>query len=113
MQWFTPGSAGLLPNLDQQPMYNALNFNVPMLEFTPPIYGANTTVGLTSISTLLCPSESQPKSPSFTLSARAPAGYTGQFAVSNYAGNYGGPADAPACSGTIIPVKGNNLASSS
>ena len=80
-----------------------------MLEWTAPIYGANTTVGLTSISTLLCPSESLPKTPSFTLSSSSPIGYAGQFAVSNYAGNYGGPAMLKACSGTIIPVTGNNL----
>ena len=76
----------------------------------PPIYGANTTVGLTSISTLLCPSESLSKSPSFAISSSSTTGYTGQFAVSNYAGNYGGPAMIKACSGTIIPVTGNNLA---
>jgi len=110
VQWFTPWVAGLLMNIDQQPIFNALNFNVPMLEFTPPIYGANTTIGLTSISTLLCPSESISKAPSFTLSASSPSGYTGQFAVANYAGNYGGPPMLKACSGTVIPVTGNNLA---
>ena len=105
LQWFTSWTAGLLPNLDQQPMYSALNFNVPMYEFAPPVYGANTTVALTSISTFLCPSESLVKTPSYSSSA---AGFTGQFAVSNYAGNYGGPANIKACSGTIVPVTGNN-----
>jgi prepilin-type processing-associated H-X9-DG protein len=110
IQWFTPWTAGLLPSIDQQPLYNALNFHVPMLEFAPPIYGANTTVGLISISTLLCPSESLSKTPNFAISASSASGYTGEFAVSNYAGNYGGPAMIKACSGTIIPVKGVNLA---
>jgi prepilin-type N-terminal cleavage/methylation domain-containing protein/prepilin-type processing-associated H-X9-DG protein len=110
IQWFTPWTAGLLGSIEQQNLFNALNFNVPMLEFTAPIYGANTTVGLVSISTLLCPSESNPKSPSFAISASSASGYSGQFAVSNYAGNYGGPATIKACSGTIIPVKGINLA---
>jgi prepilin-type N-terminal cleavage/methylation domain-containing protein/prepilin-type processing-associated H-X9-DG protein len=109
LQWFTSWTASILPNIEQQPLYNAINFGVPMLEWTPPIYGANTTVGLTSISTLLCPSESQPASPSFALSSSSPTGYTGQFAVSNYAGNFGGPAMLRACSGTIIPVSGNNI----
>jgi prepilin-type processing-associated H-X9-DG protein len=99
-----------LANIEQQPLLSAINFNVPMLEYTPPIFGANTTVGLTSISTLLCPSESLYKAPSFAISASSPTGYAGQFAVSNYAGNYGGPAMIKACSGTIIPVTGNNLA---
>ena len=106
LQWFTPWAAALLPNMDAQPFYSALNFNLPMFEYTPPIYGANTTVALTSISTFLCPSESFTKSPSFALSG---TGFTGQFAVSNYAGNYGGPANIRACSGTIVPVTGNNL----
>jgi prepilin-type N-terminal cleavage/methylation domain-containing protein/prepilin-type processing-associated H-X9-DG protein len=106
LQWFTSWMAGLLPNLDGQPLYDALNFSVPMFEFAPPIYGANTTVALNSISTLLCPSESSPKTPSFALSG---GGFSGQFAVSNYAGNYGGPASIKACSGTVIPVFGNNL----
>jgi prepilin-type N-terminal cleavage/methylation domain-containing protein/prepilin-type processing-associated H-X9-DG protein len=109
LQWFTPWTAALLPNIEQQGMYNALNFSVPMLEFTPPIYGANTTVALVSIATLLCPSESLTKTPSFAISAASPTGYTGQLAVSNYAGNYGGPAAIKACSGSIVPVKGNNL----
>jgi prepilin-type N-terminal cleavage/methylation domain-containing protein/prepilin-type processing-associated H-X9-DG protein len=110
LQWFTPWIAGLLPNLEQQPLFSAINFSVPMLELTPPIYGANTTVGLISISTLVCPSESLTKSPGITISASSTTGYTGQFAVSSYAGNYGGPAMIKACSGTIVPVKGNNLA---
>ena len=109
LQWFTSWTACILPNMEQQPLYNAINFGMPMLEWTAPIYGANTTVGLTSISTLLCPSESLTKTPSFALSSSSPLGYSGQFAVSNYAGNYGGPAILRACSGTIIPVTGNNL----
>jgi len=109
LQWFTSWTASILPNIEQQPLYNAINFGVPMFEWTPPIYGANTTVGLTSISILLCPSESQSMTPSYSLSSSSPTGYTGQFAVTNYAGNYGGPAIVRACSGTIIPVTGNNL----
>ena len=55
-----PGPRPILPGLEQQPAYNALNFNLPMLEigFISPFYGANTTVGLITIQTLLCPSES-------------------------------------------------------
>jgi prepilin-type N-terminal cleavage/methylation domain-containing protein/prepilin-type processing-associated H-X9-DG protein len=109
VNWFTSWTASLLPNLEQQPAFNALNFNVPMMELAPPILGANTTVGLMSITTLLCPSESVSKSPSFALSASSPAGYAAQFAVSNYAGNYGGPPTIRSCSGAIVPVKGKTL----
>ena len=45
VQWWTSWTASLLPHIEQQPMYNALNFNVPMLEMAPPLSGANTTVG--------------------------------------------------------------------
>ncbi len=110
LQWFTSWTAGLLPDIEQQVLHNAINFSVPMLEWTPPIYGANTTAALVSLNTLQCPSESLLTSPSFALSSASSTGYTGQFAVANYAGNYGGPAMLKACSGTIVPVKGNNLA---
>jgi prepilin-type N-terminal cleavage/methylation domain-containing protein/prepilin-type processing-associated H-X9-DG protein len=109
VNWFTSWTASLLPNLEQQPAFNALNFNVPMMELAPPILGANTTVGLTSIPSLLCPSESVSKSLSYAVSAGSPTGYTAQFAVSNYAGNFGGPPTIRACSGAIVPVLGKNL----
>ena len=53
----------ILPEMEQQPAYNAINFNLPMLEIgfvSPnPIGGmANSTAGLMSIASLLCPSES-------------------------------------------------------
>ncbi len=100
--WFTPWTALILPDMEQQPLYNALNFNVPMYElgFISPIYGANTTVGLTSISSLFCPSESITKSPSYAST---------QFAMMNYAGNFGGPASIAAASGTIVPVRNSTI----
>jgi prepilin-type N-terminal cleavage/methylation domain-containing protein/prepilin-type processing-associated H-X9-DG protein len=105
VQWWTSWTASILPQIEQQPLYNALNFNAPMLEMTPPLSGANTTVAVTTIKTLLCPSESQDRTPSFAF-ASGGSGYTGQLAVSNYAGNYGGPAMIRSCSGTIVPNMG-------
>jgi prepilin-type N-terminal cleavage/methylation domain-containing protein/prepilin-type processing-associated H-X9-DG protein len=107
VQWWASWTAGLLPHIEQQPLYNALNFNLPMLEMAAPYSGANTTVGLTTISTLLCPSESLSRVQSFSFTASA-SGYPGQFAVTNYAGNYGGPPTLKACSGTIVPNMGKN-----
>jgi prepilin-type N-terminal cleavage/methylation domain-containing protein/prepilin-type processing-associated H-X9-DG protein len=106
VQWWTSWTAGLLPHIEQQPLYNALNFSLPMLEMAAPLSGANTTVGLTKLSVLLCPSESLDRSPSFAFGGGA--GYTGQFAASNYVGNYGGPAMIKSCTGTIIPIGGRN-----
>ena len=91
-------------------MYDALNFYLPMLEMAAPLSGANTTVGLMTISTLLCPSESQPATVELRDCLHHASGYTGQFAVINYACNYGGPAMIKSCSGTIVPNKVlNNL----
>src|SRR5271157_4945052 len=91
--WFAPWTAAILPNFEQQPMYNALNFNLPMLElgFISPFYGANTTVALSTIQTLLCPSESISKTPSFSAV---------EYAMINYAGNFGGPGMIKSCNGT-------------
>jgi prepilin-type processing-associated H-X9-DG protein len=107
VQWWTSWTASLLPHIEQQPLYNALNFNAPMLEMSAPLSGANTTVGLIAISTLLCPSESLNRPANFAFAANT-SGYTGQFAVSNYACNYGGPAMIKSCSGTIVPNKVQN-----
>ncbi len=101
-QWWTSWAASLLPHIEQQPLFNALNFNAPMLEMGPPLSGANTTAALVTIKTLLCPSESLERTTSFAFASGGP-GYSGQFAPSNYAGNYGGPAMIKACSGTIVP----------
>jgi prepilin-type N-terminal cleavage/methylation domain-containing protein/prepilin-type processing-associated H-X9-DG protein len=102
--WMNPWTAAILPNLEQQPLFNALNFNVPMMEIwfgaQPPGSLNNTTVGLITIATLICPSDSiVPASPSLS----------GFWGVSSYAGNWGGPASVKACDGTIIPNRGNQI----
>ncbi len=107
VQWWVSWTASLLPQIEQQPLYNALNFNAPMLEMASPFSGTNTTVALTTISILLCPSESENRNLSFSFTAGT-SGYPGQFAVTNYASNYGGPATIRACSGTIVPSMGKN-----
>ncbi len=105
--WWTSWTASVLPQLEQQPLYNALNFNLPMLEMSPPLSGANTTVALVTLSPLLCPSDSIQRPVNY-LAGSGGAGYTGQFAVSNYACNYGGPAMIRSCSGTIVPILAKN-----
>ncbi|MFO0892709.1 MAG: DUF1559 domain-containing protein [Isosphaeraceae bacterium] len=103
--WTAPWTALILPNLEQQPMYNALNFSVPMMEIwfggdPPPGSLNNTTVGLTTISSLICPSDSiVPSSPSLS----------GFWGMASYAGNWGGPASIQACNGTIVPNRGNQI----
>ena len=82
--WSTSWGDSILSYLEQTPMYNALNFNLEMIN------GANQTVGFTAIAGFLCPSE--------TVMAR-PAS---PWAPLNYKGNVGGPGTISAWSGTII-----------
>jgi prepilin-type processing-associated H-X9-DG protein len=107
LQWVTSWTGSILPQIEQQALYGAVNFQLPMLGLPPrPAYSAaNTTVALATINTLLCPSESLPKTTSFDLSQYMQNSLALQLAVTNYTGNYGGPAMIKAWSGTIIPVK--------
>ena len=97
----------ILPEMEQQPAYNAINFSLPMLEIgfvSPvPIGGmANSTAGLMSIASLLCPSESITHQISFG----------GDWAQCNYAGNYGGPGMISSCNGIIVPSRGDSFVTS-
>jgi prepilin-type N-terminal cleavage/methylation domain-containing protein/prepilin-type processing-associated H-X9-DG protein len=79
-------SAAILPQLEQSPLYNALNFSIYL------DHPANTTVAYTQVATLLCPSESiteRPGSPLGTL---------------NYASNFGGPAPIRQWTGILVPA---------
>ena len=80
-----------LPNLEQTPLYNAINFSVGMLD------SPNATAYLTQLNTLLCPSESSNQRPW--------SGGGTPFAGTNYVGNYGGPGDIATYSGTIVPTR--------
>jgi prepilin-type N-terminal cleavage/methylation domain-containing protein/prepilin-type processing-associated H-X9-DG protein len=105
--WEPSWVAAILPMMEQTPMYNAINFNLPMLEIgfvTPVATGgtANSTAGLATILSLLCPSES----------LSHPISFGGDWAQSNYAGNYGGPGMITSCNGIIIPSKGDQFVSS-
>src|SRR5262249_3765388 len=96
-------AAPILPMLDTQLIYNAINFSVPMLDlgpFTgfPGGFPQNTTAGLTFLPTFICPSES----------LIHPVGaQLVEYAQTNYAGNYGGPAMLTSCNGLIVPANGD------
>jgi prepilin-type N-terminal cleavage/methylation domain-containing protein/prepilin-type processing-associated H-X9-DG protein len=105
--WEPSWVAAILPMMEQTPMYNAINFNLPMLEIgfvTPVATGgtANSTAGLATILSLLCPSES----------LSHPISFGGDWAQTNYAGNYGGPGMITSCNGIIVPSKGDQFVSS-
>ena len=105
--WEPSWVAFILPELEQQAVYNAINFNLPMLEIgfvnPVPLGGmSNSTAGLLTLGSLTCPSESLTHQVSFG----------GDWGPSNYAGNYGGPGMISSCNGIIVPSRGDLFVSS-
>lgn len=84
--WNTSVIDSILPQMEQNTLFNALNFNVLLAD--PP----NTTVGFTQISSLLCPSESVKQRPQ------------NPWGTMNYHGNYGGPGCIARGTGAIVPT---------
>ena len=87
----------LLPFIEQTALFGAYNFSAAA-SVTGTTGYENTTVTFTQISTLLCPSESNPTRP-------------GTDGTTSYLGNYGGPGQATGYSGTIVPVGDYNVLS--
>ena len=80
-------AVAILPQMEQQALFNSMNFSLGN-------YGLQiTTAGYTQISALLCPSESIGQRPGYP------------WGTLNYVGNFGGPGQIMAYSGTIIPPK--------
>jgi prepilin-type processing-associated H-X9-DG protein len=80
----------MLPELEQTPLYNAMNFSTFTL-----VQAQNTTGGYTQLASLLCPSESISQRPGFP------------WATSSYVNNQGGPGPIAAWTGVVVP--GPNL----
>ena len=92
--WSYGWPLALLSGLEQQPLFNALNFSTGFFGNSPtPNFASlgNTTVGYTQLSALLCPSDGTRQRPG------APYGMT------NYVGNMGGPGVISLWTGTIVP----------
>jgi prepilin-type N-terminal cleavage/methylation domain-containing protein/prepilin-type processing-associated H-X9-DG protein len=88
--WPVSWASITLPQMDQQPLFNALNFSTFTL-----ILAENTTAGYTQMSYLLCPSESVKLRPGTV------------WGTTNYVNNQGGPGTIRAWAGVIVP--GPNL----
>jgi prepilin-type processing-associated H-X9-DG protein len=100
LAWGFNWYVALYPQLEQQPVYNAINF------FLCPMDGglgqySMVTAAVAKVSTLLCPSESA--STQLYPAPNVNGLGLGYYAVSNYVGNYGGPAALQPYTGTIIP----------
>jgi len=91
--WPLDWTASLLPQMEGQPMFNALNFYV-----SSGFSGGdtqNTSVLASQVASLLCPSENA-KNPTIGPGTRK-----------SYCANIGGPANFMAWSGIFIPLKDN------
>jgi prepilin-type N-terminal cleavage/methylation domain-containing protein/prepilin-type processing-associated H-X9-DG protein len=82
----------LLPQLEQQTLANAFNYNFVLWDIPCcNTSGVNSTVGYTQLAALLCPSDDTKKKPG------------DPWATLNYVGNYGGPQTFLMYTGSIIP----------
>jgi prepilin-type N-terminal cleavage/methylation domain-containing protein len=102
----TPGAfwgfnwyCALFPEMEQQTIFNGINFSLCPMDFGPG-NASVVTAATSQIGALLCPSESASTQ---LFSVPTVLGSSGYYSVSNYVGNYGGPAAITPYSGTIIP----------
>ena len=83
----------LFPQMEQQPVFNSVNFSLSPMDFS------QVSAASAKVSALLCPSESA----NLQLFPVTVGANTYFYAVSNYVGNYGGPAAYQPYTGTIVP----------
>jgi prepilin-type N-terminal cleavage/methylation domain-containing protein/prepilin-type processing-associated H-X9-DG protein len=93
VSWPLDWTASLLPQLEQQPLFNALNWNFG--GGSSPPSAPNSTVMYTKVASLLCPSENM------KVASYSPSGYK------NYVSNAGGPPVIYAWTGILVPMQPN------
>jgi prepilin-type N-terminal cleavage/methylation domain-containing protein len=94
ISWIVP----ILQYTEQSPLYNSYNFMCdPMQASTTGNGWANTTVAVTKLGLLSCPSES------LESQLRLVSGTSLYYGTTNYVGCYGGPGPVWPGSGTIVP----------
>jgi len=82
--WNASWNVSILPNLEQNALYNAYNFKLGADD------NGNYTTGFAQIASLVCPSDSSQQRPS------------SPWAMTSYHGNHGGPGIIKNWSGTIV-----------
>jgi prepilin-type N-terminal cleavage/methylation domain-containing protein/prepilin-type processing-associated H-X9-DG protein len=90
----------IFPQLEQQSIYNAVNFSLCPMDGGIGQYSM-ITASVANVSALLCPSEST--TTQLYQSPTVNGMSYGFYSVSNYVGNYGGPAAMQPYTGTIVP----------
>jgi prepilin-type processing-associated H-X9-DG protein len=102
LRWGFNWYCALFPQIEQQTIFDSINFSLCPLDSgigqTSMITAATNEIGA-----LLCPSDSAAKQLLPVSIGLSGSGYSGYYSVSNYVGNYGGPAAIMPYSGTIIP----------
>jgi len=88
--WSYGWPLAILPNMEQQSLFNAYNFCFSYVDPGGSLSTINTTVGYSQISGLLCPSENVAQRPS------------SPWATMNYVGNWGGPGSVATFSGILL-----------
>lgn len=92
--WSYGWSLALLPNIEQNAMFNAFNFNTGLFGNNGSANFAslgNTTVAYMQLATLICPSDGSRRAPAYP------------YGTTNYVGNMGGPGVIAEMTGTIVP----------
>ncbi|WP_165068760.1 DUF1559 family PulG-like putative transporter [Paludisphaera rhizosphaerae] len=99
--WVLDWTASILPNMEQMPLYNAINFMLGVNQGNPSAPGgaANSTVLASKIATMACPSESM----------SAP---TNAWGWKNYVANIGGPPVSMTWSGAFAPMRSDGAGTS-
>jgi prepilin-type N-terminal cleavage/methylation domain-containing protein/prepilin-type processing-associated H-X9-DG protein len=100
LTWGFNWYCALFPQLEQNQIFNAINFSLCPMDGSIGQYSM-VTAAITNISALLCPSEAT--STQLYASPSINGSSFGYYSVSNYVGNYGGPAAIQAYTGTIVP----------
>jgi prepilin-type N-terminal cleavage/methylation domain-containing protein/prepilin-type processing-associated H-X9-DG protein len=105
LRWGFNWYCALFPEMEQQTIFNAINFSLCPIDLG---FGQGqasmVTAATIQVGTLLCPSDSaSTQLLPISMGGLVGSGYSGYYSVSNYVGNYGGPAAIMPYSGTIIP----------
>ena len=90
----------IFPQIEQQAIFNSVNFSLCPMDGGIGQYSM-ITAAVANVSALLCPSESA--TTTLYQSPTVNGMSYGYYSVSNYVGNYGGPAAMQPYTGTIIP----------
>jgi prepilin-type N-terminal cleavage/methylation domain-containing protein/prepilin-type processing-associated H-X9-DG protein len=87
--WSYGWPLALLSNMEQQPLFNAFNFSRGFFPGGETVKTQNSTVCLTQIASLLCPSDNSKR--------------PWTYATHNYVSNFGGPGTIARWTGSVVP----------